>query len=133
MIFWPIRFVFSVLWCQTDQIPNRRVVGTDRNAICWYFALVRLCLAMLFIITIFKIQYSKFVIFQNVVMRYQGHKSLNVKSCTKLLPLYFSDSLFPCHKLDQIDALLSISIKSDRNSSKLTLCLLGKKKHTNNY
>ena len=22
-----------VLWCQTDQIPNRRVVGTDRNAI----------------------------------------------------------------------------------------------------
>ena len=66
-------------------------------------------------------------------MRYQGHKSLNVKSCTKLLPLYFSDSLFPCHKLDQIDALLSISIKSDRNSSKLTLCLLEKKKHTNNY
>ena len=29
-----------------DQIPNRTVVGTDWNAICWYFALTRLCLAL---------------------------------------------------------------------------------------
>ena len=45
-------FRFRVLWCQTHQIRNRRVLGTDRNAICWCFASIRLCLALLFIITI---------------------------------------------------------------------------------
>ena len=37
-----------------DHIPNRRVVGTDRNAICWYFTSITLCLALLFIISIAK-------------------------------------------------------------------------------
>ena len=38
-----------------DQILNRRVVGTDRHAICWYFASIRLCLALLFIISIVEV------------------------------------------------------------------------------
>ena len=41
-----------VLWCQTHQIRNRRVVGTDRNTICWFFASIIYCLAILFIILI---------------------------------------------------------------------------------
>ena len=36
----------------TVQIPNKRVVGTDRYAISWYFASIRLYLAFLSIISI---------------------------------------------------------------------------------
>ena len=39
---------------QLYQIPNRMVVETDRNALWWYFASIRLCLALLFIISIIK-------------------------------------------------------------------------------
>ena len=35
-----------------EQIPNRRVVGTDQNAICRYFASIKLYLALLFILSI---------------------------------------------------------------------------------
>ena len=103
-----------------DQIPNRRVDGTDRNAIFWYFSSIRLCLTLLFIISIQgKVRGLKLSVCMHVCNFWKKNVSLMSIPCTAKYSLcyltylctYSHDMYFRKWKSQFLQSLIWLTIR----------------------